>query len=419
MSVFKKILFTSFILIFFASTGFSQSAGVAERFSGHGPNSTVRINHQPLSDYLEATVLPVGRSYRFMGDEKPDTYRASRIKTSKVLSPSRYEGGRLFIGAFSEDHRYFFQAYQKGLENLSTRRSLSTLNQNEQLAYWLNLYNVIVINKLVEEYPIQKLKSLRSTKRGKTSFWSKKVTTVEGVSLSLTDIEKILFANFNAPEVAFGLWQGSIGGPRLLNYAFTGRNVWRALEINALEFVNSNRGLRPPTGSRMKVSKFYEWTMPAFGTSEDHVLMFIKEYSDPNFVTGVSRVNSLNFKIYNWTIADVLGGNKHSGQHSQLGGIQSSAGASRTNNGQAGSFTPSTGGPALVERNIAAYNVLSLTKWLQDLTPTGPLAKLPSQALDLLMGIKQNTRLPIPIITTEECAPGEDCTLEEVNQKEE
>ncbi|MEE8294784.1 MAG: DUF547 domain-containing protein, partial [Sphingomonadales bacterium] len=274
MFVLKKILFTSFILVIISTTGFAQSAGVAERFSEHDPTSTVRINHQPLSDYLDLTVLPVGRSYGIMGDERPDTYRASRIKTSKALSPSRFEGGRLFVSAFAEEHKYFFEAYQNGLENLSNRRSLSTLNKNEQLAFWLNLYNVVVINKIVEEYPIQKLKNLRSTKRGKQSFWSEKVTTIEGVSLSLRDIERILFENFDAPEVAFGLWQGSVGGPALLNYAFTGRNVRRALEMNALEFVNSNRWLRPPTGSRMKVSKFYQWMQPAFGTSEDHILMF-------------------------------------------------------------------------------------------------------------------------------------------------
>ncbi|MEE8295466.1 MAG: DUF547 domain-containing protein [Sphingomonadales bacterium] len=151
-----------------------------QQFSENDPYSTIRINHQPLTDYLEATVFPVGRSYRILGNEKPNTYKASRIKTAKSLSASRFEGSRIFFHAFSEDHKKFFKAYQMGLERLSNRRPLKNFNQNEQLAYWLNLYNVIVLNKLVDEYPIQKLKKLRKSKPGKPSFWTEKITTVGG-----------------------------------------------------------------------------------------------------------------------------------------------------------------------------------------------------------------------------------------------
>ncbi|MEE8295129.1 MAG: DUF547 domain-containing protein, partial [Sphingomonadales bacterium] len=350
--------------------------------------------------------------------EKPDTYRASRIKTSKALNPSRFEGSRLLIHGFTDDHTSFFKVYQEGLENLSNRRSLKTLNQNEQVAFWLNLYNVIVINKLVEEYPISKLKSLRSTKRGKKSFWTEKTTTVEGVSLSLTDIEKILFKNFDSPLVAFGLWQGSIGGPRLMNKAFTGNNVWRALENNAVEFVNSNRGLRSPTGSKMKVSDFYEWMMPAFGTSPDHVLNFIKEFANPNFVTGVSGVSTLSFKIYDWTVADILGGNYHSGSSNQLGGLQASHGGRNTSPGsyaEVAALIPNEGDPGA----IVGYDATAAFDLILGFTPTGPLEGIPSGAVDLLQGIKANTRLPIPIITTEECAPGENCLLVNPEENEE
>ena len=404
------------IFLFAAGPSFSQSSGVADRFSENDPNSTVRINHQPLADYLEATVFPVGRSYRVLGNEKADSYKGSRIKTAKALSPSRFEGGRLLFHAFTEDHKAFFRGYQEGLERLSNRRPLSTLNQNEQVAYWLNLYNVIVINKLVEEYPVQKLKKFRSSKRGKTSFWTQKTTTVEGVRLSLTDIEKILFKNFNSPLVAFGLWQGSIGGPSLLNKAFTGRNVWRSLERNAVEFVNSNRGLRPPTGTRMKVSDYYEWTMAAFGTSPDHVLMFIKEYSDPNFIAGVSGVSTLNFKIYDWGIADLLGGSKHTGTSNQLGGVLTAgSGGPDSSTSGLGRSQGISAAPGASEGAVASINTLGNLNSILTLTPTGSLEGLPQNGVDLIMGIKQNTKLPVPVITTEECAPGEVCTIENID----
>lgn len=422
MRNFGKYFLVLIVGIFnFSQVAFSQTSNTSEQFSEDDPNSTIRINHQPLSEYLGQTVLLVGRSNRIMGNEKPDSYKGSRIKTTKSLSPSRFEGSRLFLHAFTPDHANFFLAYQEGLERLSNRRSLATLNQNEQLAFWLNLYNVIVINKLVEEYPISKLKNLRNSKRGKKSFWDENITTIEGVPLSLKDIEKILFTNFDSPLVAFGLWQGSIGGPGLLNYAYSGRNVWRTLEQNAVEFVNSNRGLRPPTGSRMNVSNFYEWMMPAFGTSPDHVLMFIKEYADPNFAGNVSGVSTLRFKQYNWAVADITGGNTHTGSSNQMGGLLTGGGdgigASAKGGVKPFSVTQPSGRSTNMrgEDTVPVSSVLGRYKNILNFIPTGSLESLPPQALDLIMGIKQNTRLPTPVITTEECAPGARCEIENVD----
>ncbi|MHA1543960.1 MAG: DUF547 domain-containing protein, partial [Alphaproteobacteria bacterium] len=396
MADLRKFLFVLVIsFIFIPNAGFAQETVnynyIWERFSDYDANSKARINHQPLTDYLEATVLLVGRSRGFLGNQKPDSYRGSRIKTPKALGPSRFEGSRLLIHAFSEDYKAFFRAYQEGLERLSNRRPIGDLNRNEQAAYWLNLYNVIVINKLVEEYPVQNLKNLRSTKPGKVSFWTEKTTTVEGVRLSLTDIEKILFNNFNSPLVAFGLWQGSVGGPRLLNYAFTGKNVWRALENNAVEFVNSNRGLRPPIGSRLNVSNYYEWTMAAFGTSPDHVLMFIREYADPNFVQGVSGVSTLNFKIYDWAIADLIGGTQHAGTSNQLGGVLAAG-----SGGLSGieTLTKINATPGANEGTATSSDAMGYFKRVLRLTPTGATEGISQGAIDLLMGIKQNSRLP-------------------------
>lgn len=395
-SFFRITLISLFGLVLVSSQAFSQTGDVAERFSGFNASSKAKINHEPLTEFLAETVWEVGRSNSFLGSEKPDAYRNSRIKTAKPLAPSRFEGSRLFVHAFTEGHKTFLLSYQEGLELLSNRRAIAKFNKNEQLAYWLNLYNIIVINKIIEEYPIQNLKPLRSPKRGKNSFWNEKVTTVEGIPLSLTDIEKILFSNYDSPLVAFGLWQGSIGGPRLLSKAYSGSNVWNLLEKNAEEFVNSNRGLRPPTGSRLKVSNFYEWMMPAFGTSDEHVMMFIKEFYDPNFVTGVEGVSSLSFKIYNWQIADVMGGTLHTGSKSKLGGVLT---GKTMVVGGAGEGGGDIGG------SLAFYELS------RSMEAHGPYATLPDDFIKLITGVAKNTKMPVPNITTEECGPDEDCSL--------
>lgn len=402
-NIIKRIVILSFFFIplqSLAQTEIAYQPGPGQ-FSDHNPTSQSIIDHGPLTDYLTLTVLPVGRSLQFMGYEKPEQYIGSKIRTAKPMAPSRFEGSRLFIHAFTPEVIAFFQDYQKGLEVLSERRSLASFNRNEQLAFWLNLYNVIVINKVVQEYPISNLSRLRDTGSGK-SFWREKVVTIEGTPLSLGDIERILFTNYASPLVAFGLWQGSVGGPGLMNYAFNGKNVWRTLEDNAVEFVNSNRGLRPLRGSQLKVSKFYEWTRPAFGRTDADVLGFIKRYADPNFTGSISRADSISYGVYNWTIADILGGTLHTGSKSQLGGVL--GGKSGMVAGPGNVATP---GEGLADG--MGGGLFDMYKMVDSVQRRGPLMTIPDAAFALLMGIKQNTEQPTPVITFEECAPGEAC----------
>jgi hypothetical protein len=67
------------------------------------------------------------------------------------------------------------------------------------------------------------------------------------------------------------------------------------------------------------------------------------------------------------------------------------------------------------ETQRVVFNVLGNLKMMLDKQPTGPLETLPDEALELMMGIKANTRLPTTVITSEECAPGEECVIENVD----
>jgi hypothetical protein len=358
---------------------------------------------------LRQTVFPLGTSKRILGTKaKGTTYTGSRISRGggSNASPSRYEGNRLMLHAFRDEHDDFFKGYQKGLENLSNRRPLRELNKNEQLAFWLNLHNVIVINKLVEEYPVSKIKSFRVSKRA-TPFWEQKVTTIEGVPLSLMDIEQIVYHNFDNPVAIYGLFQGTIGGPRLPTVAFTGENVWMVLENNAAEFVNSNRGVRPK-GIKIEVSIFYEWSKAAFGGSDEAVLDHIFSYANYGFLGDMSGVQSLKYKTYNWKIADLLGGTLHTGitinyaallanYNSRQGGTNSAAAAIIGRSGEG-------------ETQMGSFDV---TSWLIDNAPIGSNLEtlLPPYAYDLITQAFQNNDLPfrIPVITTIECPPGDPC----------
>lgn len=389
--------------IFLASSALGQDSSKITHFSGHDPNSKVHVDHQPLTDFLHETVLDVGRSYRLLGKDKPETYLASRIRVAQNISPSRYEGSRLFVHMFKETHVSFLKGYLEGLERLSMRRPITSLNRNEQLAYWLNLYNVIVLNKVVSEYPKLNLKSLRQGKRGNPSFWEEDVASVEGIPVSLSDIEAILFANYETPLVAFGLWQGAIGGPRIRNFAYSGTNVWQALEQNARELVNSNRGIRPPIGGKMKVSRFFQWMAPAFSNKDTEVLAFLRDYGEPGFIENIQKAEKLSYKIYDWQVADLVASTKHSGSHVQMGGVLSG--------------TSGGGGPAS-SGTLAGSSISALLSFYDPVTASQKQSRfheLPPELYALLNGIMSHTKKPTPIIDRTSCVVHDVCMLEPVS----
>ncbi len=320
----------------------------------------------------------MGRSKSLMGPRgRVDKYVDSNISYGNN-SPSRTEGNRVFIHAFSEGHKEFFFRYQLGLERLSGRVPLATLNRDEQLAYWLNLYNMIVLNKLIEEYPVTRLDFLREGKRGKPAFWNQKVTTIEGYELSLKDIEAILFHNYDTPLVIYGLWQGAIGGPNLPNQAFTGDTVWKILTKGAVEFVNSNRGVRPKK-NKLQVSLIYDWFAEAFPGTGYSLMGHIYALADPAFLGDISHISRAEPGYYDWIIADMIGGVLHQGRES----------SSTLINDQLFRISPGT---------------------------TNTLRGLPPQALQLLEEVVLNNDLPqrVPLITTEECGPDEVCDFDNI-----
>lgn len=399
---FNSDIFILLGLISFLITGIFQNAAaeggtVWERFSEFDPESDVVVNHNPLSEMLVGTVFPMGKSrYRLGQKGKNQKVTGTRIASTTSSKPSRLEGNRLMIHAFTKDHKEFYAGYQKGLENLSERRALATLNHNEQLAFWLNLHNVVVINMLIEEYPISKLKRVRLGHKGKGSYWSQKVTTIEGVALSLDDIENILYHNWDSPLVIYGLFQGSIGGPSLQRVAYDGKGVWKQLEESAVEFVNSNRGVRVK-GSKAEVSLIYDWGKAAFGGSDAAVLAHIQDYAHTSFHgSDLSGLTSVKYKTYDWQVADLLGGTKHTGYKSNYAAF-----LANFNSVQGGAGETQFGGVDVTGWMVKNYGSSEFN--LRDI--------FPPQAFAIITEAYRNNDIPrrTPVITSTECMPGDAC----------
>lgn len=187
----------------------------------------------------------------------------------------------------------FFQQYVNYLSGVA----VETLNRDEQLAYWLNTRNILLVQGLAEQRRHSGFKKKRGTPNQPGQFWTEDRITVSGVSLSLHDIEQnILFAGWDDPNIIFGLYQGVEGGPALPRQAFTGTNVHSQLAEAGRRFTTLPSNFRV-RGDKVRISTYFDWYLDlAFEGDEaalrQHLVSFAKP--DQQVIVGAAGTLSRN-----------------------------------------------------------------------------------------------------------------------------
>lgn len=169
------------------------------------------------------------------------------------------------------------------------------LNRAEQYAYWVNLYNAITVELILEAYPIKSITKLG----GLFSFgpWGDEVIEVNGEDLTLNDIEhRILRPIWNDPRTHYAVNCASLGCPNLQLQAFTSGNTEQLLDSAAEEFINSEKGVSVTDG-RTQLSSIYEWFAEDFGSQEELVAHLA------SYKAELTNIGGSKFKYeYDWSL---------------------------------------------------------------------------------------------------------------------
>lgn len=295
-----------------AETGGATDSDVPEPFQGFDASSTNTINYDELTLWLDLLVVDIGRSDRQSANSGRVQIRPSTgsLIAPKVKKATLFEGNRFFFESFVENDeaRRVLADIRDTLEQLPGVMPLEHFSRDEQLAYWLNLYNVTILNEVVSVYPTRDLEELLT---GEDSILSKELLTVAGIPLSLNDIQfTILKQNYDGdPLVLYGLYQGVIGGPSIRKRAFTGATVYRDLEDNAREFINSNRGTNRVSSKYniKKVSSLYARSSSYFPNFNQDLAGHLLKYIDDAEQRGIKAKKTLKPTIDDWTVTDLWG----------------------------------------------------------------------------------------------------------------
>ena len=180
---------------------------------------------------------------------------------------------------------------------------VSGLNRDEQLAYWINLYNALTVQVVLDHYPVSSILKI-GISPGLFSIgpWGKKLVSVDGEDISLDDIEhRILRPIWQDPRIHYAVNCASIGCPHLIDTAYTADRVDVLLEANAIAYVNHPRGAEL-RGGALSVSSIYDWFQEDFGGSETGVLAHLRKYARPELLRDLKLVFEIDSYDYDWSL---------------------------------------------------------------------------------------------------------------------
>jgi len=246
-----------------ARTVTAEAADDFDAFAAHDENSKARIDHGAFAQILDAFgVMERGRL-------------------------------QIYYSALRQQGLPYLERYISGLANLP----VSSLSRSEQMAYWLNLRNALVLESIAAKSTNRKFKSSRGDALSPGEAWTQKRVSVSGVSLSIQDIEKgILLRQFADPNLLYGLYQGSKGGPALSRDPFSGSNVRFQLRQLGIDYVNAGRAVRVKSGEA-RVPALYQWYIYDLFDGEDQaVIAHLKGLAETRLALSLQDAYSLSEK---------------------------------------------------------------------------------------------------------------------------
>ena len=173
----------------------------------------------------------------------------------------------------------------------------------EQMAYWINLYNALTVQVVLEAYPVDTIRDIHEGVVPYVGPWGDVHANVAGRDLTLDEIEHgILRPIWRDKRIHYAVNCAAYGCPHLLKTAFTAGNTERLLEAGARAYVNSARGVDPVDEDFMVLSSIYEWYPEDFGDTEEALFAHLVEYADDELAAQLEGFEGALEYDYDWSL---------------------------------------------------------------------------------------------------------------------
>jgi hypothetical protein len=185
-----------------------------------------------------------------------------RSKALDQLLDLYVRGGDVYYRAVKSE-RGKLDSYVNQLATASIDRA----SRDEQIAFWLNAYDALVLRTIADHYPIQGKSAeypARSIRQIPGAF-ERLTHRVAGRTLTLDLIEQTILTGYHDPRLYFAIGRGAVGSGRLRSEAFTAARLEEQLAEVAAECVTRAQcvSIDRETG-KVSVSPIFSWREKEF-----------------------------------------------------------------------------------------------------------------------------------------------------------
>ncbi len=176
-----------------------------------------------------------------------------------------------------------------------TKVDVDNLSKNEKLAFWINAYNALTLNQIIENYPISSILKIADGK-----VWDQTLSyQFNGKTVTLNQIEKkiLLGTDLFDARIHFAVNCAAMSCPNISNKAFTAANVQAMLTQNTKAAL-ANQSQNKIEKDKVSISMLFNWYKADFEKAEGSVLNFINKYSS----TKVNNSTKIDYLEYNWKL---------------------------------------------------------------------------------------------------------------------
>lgn len=208
---------------------------------------------------------------------------------------------RFDYGAMAADDRAGLRSYIDSLAAITVTRH----GRAEQLAYWVNLYNALTVQVVLDAYPVASILDIDiSPGLFSDGPWDAELVIIEGRPVTLNDIEhRILRPLWGDARVHYVLNCASLGCPDLARAPLVAASAEAELDRAAQTFVNHPRAFSLD-GDGLTVSSIYLWFQEDFGGDDRAVIEHLKQYATPERRAMLEAATEIDDHAYDWSLND-------------------------------------------------------------------------------------------------------------------
>ena len=167
------------------------------------------------------------------------------------------------------------------IESLKAKPTFS--NQQDELAYWINAYNALVIKGILNG-------GSPSTFFGRKSFFKGDQYELAGITINLNDLERKVIIPIGEPRIHFAINCASSSCPKLRPTVYAAEELENQLEHVANEFINDNTRNQFDSQKKIaRISKIFDWFEEDFVKHAGSIQQYLAQYVDDTEVAEQLR----------------------------------------------------------------------------------------------------------------------------------